>query len=339
MAEVYFSKNIEKILEKINYSKLGEKVAIKLHFGEQGCVTYISPEIVKKIYEKIISLGKKAVLVDCNTLYKGGRTTASKHIKTAKSHGFNFAEIDILDGEKGDEEFEKKVRGKAGTAKIGKGIKKYDSMIVLTHFKGHIASGYGGSFKNIGMGLGSRAGKFHMHSGSKIYIDKEKCVGCGTCVENCNENAISLENNKAEIDYSKCSKCALCFGVCPNNAVKFPRSNSEELDKKIVDYSKAVIEELNSKIIYINVLENITESCDCDSCPQKPIIKDIGILYSENPTAIDKASLDLANKYSNGKFNKINNLDKNIQTDYAEKIGLGEKEYILKKLNQNFLTN
>lgn len=335
MTEVYFSKDIGKILEKIDFSKLGNNVAIKIHFGEKGCKTYISPEIVKKVYDKVISSGKKATLVECNVLYKGSRTNSTDHIKTAFDNGFDFAPIDILDGELGDEEIEVEIdNGFIKKAKIGKGITKYDSMIVLTHFKGHTDVGYGGAFKNIGMGLGSRAGKLHMHANTRPFVKKEKCIGCKECVLHCNFDAITISDGKAEIDNKKCSGCAMCIAVCDKGAVSIPwgSSSHEEVCKKIVDYSRAVIK-LIPNIIFINVLENITKDCDCFGIRQTPIMPDIGILYSEDIVSIDKASLDLADKKSNGKFNKINNIDKNMQVNYAFSKGLGEIDYKLNDLD------
>ncbi len=106
MANVYFSKELNKIIDNIDFSKLGNNVAIKLHFGEMGCVTYLSPKLVKKVYDKVISLGKKATLIECNVLYKGSRTNKKDHIATAIAHGFDFSLIDILDGDLGKDEIE-----------------------------------------------------------------------------------------------------------------------------------------------------------------------------------------------------------------------------------------
>jgi hypothetical protein len=331
MAEVYFSDNLDKILNKIDFSKLGKNVAIKVHFGEKGCETYLSPLHVKKVYDKIISLGKKATLVECNVLYRGSRTNAKDHIETAISHGFDFAPIDILDGELGNEDIEVNIKnGLVKKIRLGKGLLKYDSMIVLTHFKGHVAAGYGGAFKNIGMGLGSRAGKLNMHANVSPFVDLDKCISCGECIKNCPVKAISYEYGKAKINSEICIGCAMCIAVCPTKAVRIPwgSSTNEELSKKIVDYSEAVLK-IIPNIMYINFLINITKDCDCMNTKQEPIMNDVGILYSRDIVAIDKASLDLAEKKSNGDFDKINNIDKSVQVDYANKKRLGEKNYEL----------
>ena len=326
MSKVYLAKNIEKILDQIDFSKLGNKVAIKVHFGEKGCNTYINPELVRKVYKKVESLGKKAALIECNVLYKGSRVNTTSHIQTAHEHGFTDMDIDILDGEKGDEFME--VKG----CKLGAGIKKYDSLIVLSHFKGHMAAGFGGALKNIGMGLGSRAGKLHMHSQIMPSINDDKCIGCGICAEHCNADAISINNKKAEIDQKKCEGCAMCIAVCPQGAASIPwgGATNEYLQQMIAQYAGAVLS-LFKNPIFINVLENITEECDCMGIHQEPMMENVGILYSNDIVAIEKASLDLANEYSHGLFNRINKVDKDKQIECAEKFDLGMDKYILIK--------
>jgi len=329
MDKVYFAQNIEKILDNLDYSKLGQKVAIKVHFGEAGCITYLDPKIVKTVYNKIESLGKKATLVECNVLYKGSRTNTKDHLKTAKDHGFNNMDIDILDGENGEKFVEIK------NCKLGADIKKYDSLVVISHFKGHGMAGFGGAIKNVGMGLGSRAGKLDMHSNVKPFIDFSNCVGCGICANNCDANAITISNGKAYIDDTKCIGCAMCIAVCPHHAACVPwdGGTSKSLQKKIAQYSKAVLS-LFPHPIFINILEKITKDCDCRGSSQKQIINDIGIVYSTNIVAIDKASLDLVNKFSNNKFNKINDVDKQNQLKIATKLKLGNTKYQLINIDE-----
>jgi uncharacterized protein len=327
MKEVYLAKNIEEILKKIDVSHLGSNVAIKVHFGERGCDTYIDPKLVRKVYEKVEKAGKKAILVECNVLYKGSRTNATDHIQTARDHGFTDMNIDILDGEKGDEFIE------VGGCKLGRGLKKYDSLIVLSHFKGHMAAGFGGALKNVGMGLGSRAGKLHMHSQVMPNINEKKCVGCGICAEHCNAEAISISNRIAKIDQDKCEGCAMCIAVCPHGAAMVPWGGGthEYLQNMIAQYAKAVLS-LFKEPIFINILENITEECDCMGIHQEPIMEDIGIICSSDIVAADKASLDLVNECSGGLFNKINTVDKDKQICFAEKLGIGKSKHSLLRL-------
>ncbi len=339
MSKVYFSKELDKVLKKLDLTKLGKRIGIKLHFGEKGSETYLKPEIARKIYDFIKSKKKgleRLSLVECNVLYRGERTTRTKHVALAKEHGFGFADIDILDGELGEETLTLAItNGIIDKAKVGKGLERYDSLIVLTHFKGHIMAGYGGAFKNLGMGLGSRAGKLHMHANVSPKVSKSKCIGCGTCVQHCGSDAITLQNGKAEINGEKCTGCAMCIAVCPVGAVKIPwlSSTSSLLQKKIIDYSKAIIEYLNSRLIYVNALVNITKECDCVGKKQRPIVEDIGFLVSNDPVSIDKASLDLITKATRYKFLLINLANKSLPTKYAASLKLGSEKYELINLD------
>ncbi len=332
---VYYSKNFEKIINEIDKTKLKGKVGIKVHFGEEGNETFLSPHHAKKVYDKVISLGYEASLIECNVLYRGSRTTKKDHINVAKKHGFDFAEIDILDGNKGEKNLELSINdGSVSKAHVGKGVERYDSLIVLSHFKGHVASGFGGAFKNLGMGLGSRSGKLHMHSDVSPNISKSKCVACKECIRNCDFDAIKLINKKAEIDENLCSGCAMCIAVCKYNAVNVPwgGSSNEELQKKIIDYSKALIDYFDENIIYINALKNITKDCDCMGRKMKPIMEDVGYLISEDPVSIEKASLDLVNEKSDNYFDSISSPNNMFKINYAQKQNLGKIDYKLKHI-------
>jgi uncharacterized Fe-S center protein len=262
-------------------------------------------------------------VVECNVLYKGSRTNAKDHLATARDHGFDMP-IDILDGEAGQDAVE--ING----CKIGKGIENYDSLVVLTHFKGHMMAGFGGSIKNLGMGLGSRAGKLDMHSTVKPSVNRDKCIGCGVCIKNCNSEAIYFNENKAQVDEKKCVGCAMCIAVCEARAINVPwqGGTSERLQQKMAEYSKAILSKFSNPI-FINVLHNITEECDCMGTKQTPIMEDIGILASCDIVAVDKASLDLADKFSKNKFSEINSVDKMNQIKVAQELGLGSAEYEL----------
>jgi uncharacterized protein len=333
MAEVFFSTQIGKIIEQLDCSLLGKNVAIKVHFGERGCTTYTDPKIVKNVYDKIMDSGRNASLVDCNVLYRGARINKAGHIRTAKDHGFDFAPIDILDGNIGSDTLE--IKTKEIVAKIGKGIQKYDSMVVITHFKGHTFAGYGGAIKNVGMGLGSRAGKLHMHSDIRPSIDNDKCSGCATCKENCGSDAIKIKDGHAKIIEEKCSGCATCIAVCQNGAVNIPWSGStnNELLTKMAQYAQAVMQQIPN-MIFVTALENITPECDCVGMDQSNdiMVKKIGYLMSQDIVAIDAASVDLVNLHTKNKFESINKVDKHFQTAYAEKIGMGKRKYDLKEI-------
>ncbi|HZJ41529.1 MAG TPA: DUF362 domain-containing protein [Patescibacteria group bacterium] len=326
MSKVFLAKDINPILDKLDLDKLGQSVGIKVHFGERGCTTYINPKLVRAVYNKVIASGRKVTLIECNVLYKGSRTNSTDHIKTAREHGFT-EEIDILDGEQGDEYLD------LDSCKVGRGLEKYDSLIILSHVKGHQAAGYGGAIKNLAMGLGSRAGKLDMHSNLKPSITPD-CIGCGICARNCDVKAIAIENGQAVIDYNICVGCAMCIAVCPHNAVAVPwggRTN-EELQARMVEYTKAILK-FRPQTIYINVLEKVTALCDCIGAEQEPMMADVGILYSNDLMAIERASLDLLDKHSQGAFLGVNEVDKYKQLELAESAGLGNGKYEIIELS------
>ncbi|MFW6025107.1 MAG: DUF362 domain-containing protein [Candidatus Woesearchaeota archaeon] len=328
---VYFSKKYEDIVNEIDYSKLKGKVGIKVHFGERGNKTFLDPELTKKIYDEVVMRGHDCSLIECNVLYRGSRTNKEDHIKLAKEHGFDFAPIDILDGDVGEEKIELDVKkGIVDKARVGKGIERYDSLIVLSHFKGHVAAGFGGALKNLGMGLGSRSGKLHMHSDVSPSVLKRNCVGCRECLKGCDFDAISMIDGKAEINSEKCIGCAMCIAKCEYGAVKIPwgGSSNKELQEKIVDYSHAIIDYMDENILYINALVNITKDCDCMGKSMNPIMEDVGYLYGDDPVAIEKASLDLINEKSN-EFDEINSVDNYHMVNYAKNKNLGKLEYDL----------
>ncbi len=332
MNRIYYSDDIDKVLSKLDLSRLKGFVGIKLHFGEKGCNTYLDPSIVKKVYDEVVSKGHEAKLVETNVLYKGARTTSTSHLKVAHEHGFDFAEIDFLDGEYGKDFIEVELEeGVVKSAKLGAGLNRYDSLVVVTHFKGHSFAGYGGVFKNLGMGFGSRAGKLHMHASVSPIIDQNVCTACGLCAKRCDFNAITLDP-KAKIDASKCAGCAMCIAVCPSGAVNVPwgAKTNELLQKGIVDYASAVFKIIpKDRCIFINVAKNITEECDCMGISQEPLMEDIGILAGYDPVAVDKACLDMVGE----RFMKMNPHDKMLQVVYAEKKGLGKSEYDLVKVD------
>ena len=151
----------------------GRFVAIKMHFGELGNVSFLRPNFAKAVVDVVKELGGKPFLTDCNTMYPGFRKTALEHLYCAWENGFTplsaGCPIIIADGLKGTDDIEVPVKGGeyVKNAKIGRAIMDADVFISLTHFKGHELTGFGGAIKNIGMGCGSRAGKTEQHSSSK----------------------------------------------------------------------------------------------------------------------------------------------------------------------------
>lgn len=338
MSKVYFlkvkekspqilTKAGEKILKTFtDFFNSKDKLAIKLHFGERESKTYLNPVLVEAIYNGLKEKVKEVVLTDSTVLYKSDRSFASSHKKLAIDHGFGFAPILIADGEKGNEDIKIEINKKHfKEVKIGAGIKDFNSILTITHFTGHIMTGFGGALKNVGMGLGSKGGKLEMHQHFNLKVNTEICQGCGNCQKECPVDAISIKDGKAQINHQKCIGCGLCVSICPYGAVERPMKNfsSRDLQERIVEYTFGVLK--NRKNFFINVLLDITPMCDCCKGIQEPMIPDIGILASEDIVAVEQASLDLIGKE---KFQKPE-IDSTVQIDYAQKLGLGEKKYKL----------
>jgi hypothetical protein len=335
MSKVYFSpaakgerlKALEKLYEKVakDFDVRGKRVALKLHFGEKGNKTHLDPAFARKICELVRSRGGTPELVECNTLYRGERLKTEKHIKLAQAHGFDFAPVVICDTIK---DWEIPVKGKHfRKVKVGGLLKKYNLMISLAHAKGHVAAGYGGALKNVGMGLGSRAGKLEMHAKIRPVFNHKKCRACGLCVRNCPAEAISLDEY-AVMDSAKCIGCATCIAVCPYGAVEIPWSNTtaQEIQERIVEYAWGVTSRI--KTIYFNFLLNITPHCDCVADSGKPMVKDIGILASGDVAAIEQASIDMIiKKAGRDVFREANKIDVSVQPAYAEALGMGQRRY------------
>lgn len=347
MSDVYLfetdveSFNPEELVEKLESfleELSAEKTAVKLHFGERNSDTHLKPGWVEPIYESLNEITEKCVLMDCTVLYNSPRALASTHKEVARDNGFGFAPIVIADGEKGENEVEVDIDGEIfDRVKLGGKLQEYSSLVAVSHFTGHLGSGFGGALKNIGMGLGSKAGKIEMHEAFDLSIKGSECVACGTCVENCPEDAISVESGKiplssqrAVIDHEKCVGCGSCIAVCPEGAVKIPWSSSsrKELQRRIAEYAKGVAKDKN--MLYVSFLLNITKKCDCVDEKQEPFVDDVGVLVSEDPVAIDQASLDLVGK---SKFMiREMMISPDTQLKHAEEIELGSRECELKRL-------
>ena len=176
-------------------------VAIKMHFGERGNLSYLRPNYAKTVVDLVRELGGRPFLTDCNTLYVGGRKNALDHIDTAYVNGFSpfstGCHVIIGDGLKGTDDVDVPVNGEyVKAAKIGRAVMDADVIISLTHFKGHEMTGFGGTLKNLGMGCGSRAGKMDMHSTGKPYVDQSRCIGCHQCEKICAHGAPEFTDGK-----------------------------------------------------------------------------------------------------------------------------------------------
>jgi len=323
MPQVYFIKlnELEKIKELLPQFKA--PLGVKVHFGEEGNITFVPANLIKAITD----MAANPTLIECSVLYKSPRSTAQGHKQVALNHGFNFAPLDFLDGEEGDDNIVVEIDGRHfKQCYLGKGLAKYNSILAISHFKGHGGSGFGGALKNMGMGLASRRGKLAIHASIKHQVDTERCISCGTCIAQCPEQAISFnQDQKAEINYDLCISCSKCISVCPQSAIRIPwdSTGSQDLQERIAEYTKAVV--AGRQCYYINFLINITHTCDCAGKEMEKITEDIGVLASSDPVAIDQASYDLVVK----QFKAFKDHSGDYQLQHGEKIILGKREYEL----------
>jgi len=334
LSKVYFIKNTgsdnsklgEDALELLKQvvletgHKFEKEVPIKVHFGEKGNKTFIPAKCYDSIIDHLKKEGVQTSYIETNVLYRGSRTTSKEHIKTATSHGFTQIPVIIADGDIGTDYYEVEIdKEYFKKCKIGKGFQKYKQLIVASHFKGHVAAGFGGALKQLAMGFASRSGKMEQHTDMTPIIDAARCISCGICADKCAFNAILIKK-KAVIDGNKCVGCAGCIAVCPKGAI----SNSwrgVNFMQKLAEYAYGAAKDKD--IIYITFVCNITSECDCFGTAMKPITDNIGVLAGRDPVALDTACLDLVHKNAKKKL-----FDSGRTTlRHAEKIGLGTMQY------------
>ena len=285
-SKVYFSKKIssDKILElfKMVGKDLIGNVAIKVHSGEEGNQNFLKPEFWKEIIDYV-----DGTVVECNTAYEGKRDTTQKHLKLMDDHHWSkYFKVDIMDGEGPDMELEIPDGEHITKNFVGKNLKNYDSMLVLSHFKGHPMGGYGGAIKQLSIGVASSYGKKYIH-------------GVG-------------------------------------DTDNFWNSDHDSFLASMAEAASSVVKYLHGNSVYINVMMNMSVDCDCCAIAEDPCMKDIGILASSDPVAIDKACLDLVYASDDpGRDHLIERIESRngaYTIDVAEKMGVGSKEYELIEL-------
>ena len=330
-------------------------VAVKVHFGEPGNLSFLRPNFAYALAEVIRARGGRPFLTDCNTLYPGLRKNALDHLEAAARNGFSVAstgcQILIADGLKGLDETLVPLEGPnikhIRTAKIGQAIMDADIFISLTHFKGHENVGFGGALKNIGMGCGSRAGKMEQHCDGKPEVDPDLCRGCRQCAKQCAHGAISYgEKRRATIDHALCVGCGRCIGACNFDAISNNGGNSDRiLSEKIAEYTLAVVQ--NRPHFHISVVMQVSPNCDCHSENDTPIIPDVGLFASFDPVALDQACADACNRQPVMPNSQLSDhlakcesrrdhfadsapgTDWSLTLAHAEAIGVGTRQYTL----------
>ena len=327
--------------------------AVKVHVGERGNDTFVSPVFVRKVVECIKTAGGKPFLTDSNTLYKGSRHNAVDHMATAIEHGFSYATVDapfiVADGLRSTS-YEEVLINKQhfSSVKIASAITAAQSMIVLSHFKGHELAGFGGAVKNLAMGCTPSQGKCDQHA-TKFFVNQEKCIHCGLCITSCPQNAVSYvpynDAKAAVIDTAVCVGCGECLTVCKPKAVGINwKTELKPFNERMAEYAYGAVYDKQNHVGYINFLLNITPDCDCVPWSDAPLVPDIGILASTDPVALDSACYDLVNQATGhahshlqcghtpgeNKFTGVwQHTCGEVQLDHAAKIGLGTREYEL----------
>ena len=277
----------------------GKFVAIKMHFGELGNISYLRPNYARAVVDAVKSLGGKPFLTDCNTMYPGSRKNAIEHLYCAWENGFTpltvGCPIIIGDGLKGTDDVDVPVEGGeyVKSAKIGRAVMDADIFISLSHFKGHEMTGFGGAIKNIGMGCGSRAGKTDQHSGGQPQISEELCRGCKKCLAQCANNGLyfDVETRKMKVNTDNCVGCGRCLGACNFDAISFENEQAPELlNRRMAEYAKAVV--WGRPHFHISLVLDVSPNCDCHAENDAPILPNIGMFASKDPLALDQACVD-----------------------------------------------
>jgi uncharacterized Fe-S center protein len=370
-AKVYFSdfrtiafgmglpQKLKKLITAAGIGELemdGKFVAIKMHFGELGNVSYLRPNYARAVVDVVKELGGHPFLTDCNTMYPGSRKNALEHLACAWENGFTPMTVGcpllIADGLKGTDDIAVPVPGGeyVKEARIGRAVMDADVFISLTHFKGHEMTGFGGAIKNIGMGCGSRAGKKDQHSSGKPQIDPALCRGCKKCQRECaNQGLVFNEaTRKMSVDPSHCVGCGRCLGACNFDAIAFENDNaSADLNCRMAEYAKAVV--AGRPNFHISLVVDVSPNCDCHCENDAPILPNIGMFASFDPLALDQACVDaclaatpMANSQLTDNMAKpdfVDHHDHFVNSTpesewktclaHGEKIGLGNRNYEL----------
>ncbi|MBR5137417.1 MAG: DUF362 domain-containing protein [Clostridia bacterium] len=284
MAKVYFSRTItaEKVLElyKLLGKELTGKVAIKVHSGEAGNQNFLHPEFWKPVIDHV-----GGTVVECNVAYAGSRDTTEKHMETMKKHGWcDLFDVDILDAEEPDLVLDIPNGKRIQKNYVGSHITNYDSLLVLSHFKGHPMGGYGGALKQLSIGIGSKFGKAYIH-------------GAG-------------------------------------EPEKIWTADHDSFLESMADAAYSVVDLFGGDAVYVNVMANMSVDCDCCAVAEDPCMKDIGVLVSLDPVAIDQACLDLVYKATDDPgqahlLERIESRNGALTIVASEELGVGSREYEL----------
>jgi len=335
------SKKVDRILTEsgcLNFIKEKELTAVKMTFGEDGNKYFLGPEYVKGVIEKIRRLGARPFLTDTNVLYKGKRTNAVDHLEIARKHGFFKCGIPVIiaDGLLSKNYKRIEINQKHfKSVNIGRDIVDADCLVAVSHFTGHMQTGFGAAVKNIGMGSASRSGKQMQHSHVKPAVKRDQCAFCKDCFEICPVSAITEKDAKAFIAEEVCVGCAECVATCKFFAISITWQEADEiLQEKMAEYALGALQNKEGRTAFINFALRIPEECDCWGQKNSIIAGDVGIFASSDPIALDKATVDKVLKEEGcDVFKKAHSsTDWRRQLEYSARIGLGSLKYELVEL-------
>jgi uncharacterized Fe-S center protein len=318
----------------------GAMVAVKIHVGEKPRPAPVPPAWLRPVIERLGQQGAIPFLTDTCTLYRGGRSNAVVHMRTADERGFNVstagAPFLVADGLLGEAALEVPITGRHfQTVEVAGVAARATALLVVSHYTGHLGTSFGAAIKNLGMGLSARAGKLRQHAVAKPRVDAASCSGCGVCLEICPAEAIRLEDQHAVIDRELCTGCGQCITVCYMEGIRADYSaQTRLLQERIAEFALGVVQGKAERCGYLTFLMNVTRNCDCIGEVEKPLFPDLGILAGRDPVAIDQAACDLIREKT-GKSIEVwceRDLDPAWQLQHGEAIGLGSRTYRLQVL-------
>lgn len=356
--EMNLLQKLHKLIEKAGLMTLdldGKFTAVKIHFGEPGNLAFLRSNYARVVVDALKDMGAKPFLTDCNTLYVGMRRNALDHLDAAYMNGFSPVQtgchVIIADGLMGNDHVAVPINGQyCKEALIGRAAMDAEAIISLTHFKCHEGTGIGGALKNLGMGLGSTAGKRAMHNDGKPTVNHSLCIGCMLCARQCAHGAISFSGEghkrKATIHHDLCTGCGRCVGACRKvDAIGGSEISNDMLCYKIAEYAAAVVQ--NRPHFHITLVADVSPFCDCHSENDAPVIADIGMFASFDPVALDTACAEICNQAPRlpGTFlteqgNETGDLFNDTHpvtnwracVEHAERMGIGTMDYELIKI-------
>jgi hypothetical protein len=348
-----FVAKFEQILQMIDFKAFIQKndyVAIKTHLGSYGAHRIVRPIFLKKVVDRVKETGGRPFVTDTV------RIPGLEYLDVANMEGINHlsvgAPVILADGIFGRDQIKVKSGPILKEIGVASAIYYAPAMIVVSHCKGHIGSGYGGAIKNLGMGGISckdhhgeaERGRIHFEQNKHLEWLEAKCIRCGQCVDVCPHGAIKLIDDSIVIDKSICVKCARCSRVCEQKALVVPITE-EGFQRGLAESAYAVVSTFEKgRILYINFITEVQPECDCMPMADTPLVQDQGVMVSHDIVAIDQATIDMINgaeplpqsKAADKNVKKGDNIlkavtgkDAQLHIDAAYELGMGNKEYEL----------